>query len=649
MATRIQKRRDTAANWAAVNPVLAQGEEGLELDTNKEKIGNGTTAWNSLPYKTLGVTPSAIGAATAAQGAKADSAVQPAGLTKAAVGLGNVDNTSDVNKPVSTAQAAALIAHEAAADPHPGYLTAAEGNAVYATVAQGALAVTAIQPGNPALSDPRTPTAHKSSHAVGGSDALSPADIGAVGTSDSRLSDSREWSAPTATEAEAVQGTSMERRAWPPVRVFQAIASWWNGSAAKTKLDGIQDGAQVNVATNLSYDAASREVRSSTGDDATLPLASTTAAGLAPATGTPTGKYLKDDLTWAPVSAAPGGSSGQVQFNNGGTFGGLSTLTADGSGNLTLSARLINAFNAAASAPAKLFSGTWFTGGTSTTTKPHLLIEPAGTSSTHWNTAGTGWGVNGPSNFLGDLAWLGVNGASYARITVSTSNVFLGQSAGQSVTNYTSIVAIGQNAFGSASTAGNGIIAIGAATLRYLSVTNGSTEAVGLGSNAGTRITAATSSVLLGAYAGQGSTAFSARISRTTCAGFEAGAGFDATTLTDNSFFGFRAGFAVSSGNQNTFLGSGAGSTVTTGSNNIAIGFNAALDSITTSNQINIGNVYYHDRITGSKRFTGNVGFYNATPVAQPAAVADATDAASAITQLNALLARLRSLGLIAT
>jgi hypothetical protein len=46
---------------------------------------------------------------------------------------------------------------------------------------------------------------------------------------------------------------------------------------------------------------------------------------------------------------------------------------------------------------------------------------------------------------------------------------------------------------------------------------------------------------------------------------------------------------------------------------------------------------------------TQKLGFYNATPVVQPAAVADATDAASVITQLNALLARMRSLGLIAT
>ena len=46
---------------------------------------------------------------------------------------------------------------------------------------------------------------------------------------------------------------------------------------------------------------------------------------------------------------------------------------------------------------------------------------------------------------------------------------------------------------------------------------------------------------------------------------------------------------------------------------------------------------------------TQKIGFYNATPVVQPTAVADATDAASVITQLNLLLGRMRTLGLIAT
>lgn len=111
------------------------------------------------------------------------------------------------------------------------------------------------------------------------------------------------------------------------------------------------------------------------------------------------------------ATGAPGGSSGQVQFNNNGAFGGVSTLSFDGT-ILTLSGRLLNSYSSAASAPTKLFSGTWFTGGTSTTTKPHVLIEPTGTTSTAWNTSGTGLGVNAASGFTGNLLDLQLNGAS---------------------------------------------------------------------------------------------------------------------------------------------------------------------------------------------------------------------------------------------
>ena len=51
MANRIQLRRDGAQQWANVNPILAQGELGIELDTSRLKIGDGVTPWNSLKYE----------------------------------------------------------------------------------------------------------------------------------------------------------------------------------------------------------------------------------------------------------------------------------------------------------------------------------------------------------------------------------------------------------------------------------------------------------------------------------------------------------------------------------------------------------------------------------------------------------------------
>lgn len=46
-------RHDTAANWAAKNPVLREGEVGIETDTRYLKAGDGSTAWNSLKYLTM--------------------------------------------------------------------------------------------------------------------------------------------------------------------------------------------------------------------------------------------------------------------------------------------------------------------------------------------------------------------------------------------------------------------------------------------------------------------------------------------------------------------------------------------------------------------------------------------------------------------
>src|SRR5262249_32420106 len=138
----IQLRRDTAAQWTAANPVLAAGEPGLESDTGRIKFGDGSTAWRDLAYFLGHVDDSAdagtpvssapVGAIAARQpiDLSAVAALTPAdddllrckagvwsrrtpgqvkldlALTAADVGLAHVDNTADVNKPVSAAQAA---------------------------------------------------------------------------------------------------------------------------------------------------------------------------------------------------------------------------------------------------------------------------------------------------------------------------------------------------------------------------------------------------------------------------------------------------------------------------------------------------------------------------------------------------------------
>jgi hypothetical protein len=50
MASKIQLRRGTAAEWTQANPILSQGEMGVETDTGKFKIGNNLNVWSTLSY-----------------------------------------------------------------------------------------------------------------------------------------------------------------------------------------------------------------------------------------------------------------------------------------------------------------------------------------------------------------------------------------------------------------------------------------------------------------------------------------------------------------------------------------------------------------------------------------------------------------------
>ena len=131
------------------------------------------------------------------------------------------------------------------------------------------------------------------------------------------------------------------------------------------------------------------------------------------------------------------GSSGQLVYNNAGAQAGAPGSVVGATGDITLT------LNGAASTPPLDITGTWFTGGTSTTTKPQVLIEPAGTTSTAWSTSGTGLGVNATSAFAGHLLDLQVNGSrkvhadAYGGLYQSTSYVGdTGNSGGVIVGNY---------------------------------------------------------------------------------------------------------------------------------------------------------------------------------------------------------------------
>lgn len=62
----IKPRRATAAEWITEDPILATGELGIETDTGKFKLGDGTTAWSGLLYGVRPTLRSASGNTTIA-------------------------------------------------------------------------------------------------------------------------------------------------------------------------------------------------------------------------------------------------------------------------------------------------------------------------------------------------------------------------------------------------------------------------------------------------------------------------------------------------------------------------------------------------------------------------------------------------------
>lgn len=142
------------------------------------------------------------------------------------------------------------------------------------------------------------------------------------------------------------------------------------------------------------------------------------------------------------TDAAKGTAINWYTAPNGTTVGlARATLTNDGTFDFTTAA--------AASVPGARVSGTWFSSGSSTTTKPKFLVEPTGTTSNNWSTGGTGLGVNAPNAFAGILIGLQVNGSDRFYVDASGNSVSAGTST---ATQLTSTVATGTAPFVVAST-----------------------------------------------------------------------------------------------------------------------------------------------------------------------------------------------------
>ena len=407
MATRMQQRRGTAAQWISTNsgngPILNAGEIGYETDTNKFKIGDGTNHWLNLDYfvdanstanpsfgtsitfegatadsyeTTLAVTdptadrtitfPDATGTvaltsdisvtasstntfsnksislgsntvtSTLAQlnTAISDADVAtlagtetltnktltspaintPTGITKTDVGLANVDNTSDANKPVSTAAQTALdLKANLSAPAFTGTATAVNltisGDlTVNGTTTNLNSTSLVVEDKNVILGDTATPT---DTTADGGGITLK----GATDKTFNWVDSTDAWT--SSEDMNLLTGKVYEING-TTVLSGSSLGSGVTGSSLTsvgTITSGTWTGTTIAIANG--------------GTGATT--ASTAAAALLPAQATNSGKYLTTDgsgtLSWGTVAGYSAPTLGSTSIGSGATVTTIAGLT----------------------------------------------------------------------------------------------------------------------------------------------------------------------------------------------------------------------------------------------------------------------------------------------------------------------------------
>jgi hypothetical protein len=306
MAVRIQFRRDTPANWTALNPILAQGEIGVELNapssSNRFKIGDGILSWNSLTFFTQGIpgppgTGTDLGYVSATRLLTSSSGADvtlplvgaDAGLMSAAdkTKLDGIAAGAQVNVPTDLGYTAAsrILTSSTGADvtlplfssSDAGFAPQSGGGTANFLRADGTWAT---PPGTSGATDLGYVAATRLLTSSTGADVTLPlvgAEAGLMAAADKSKLDGiaagAQVNVPTNISYVAATRIVSSSTGTGFTLPLAGAEAGLMTAADKTKLDGIAPGAQVNAPTDLGYTSATRILTSSTGADVTLPLA----------------------------------------------------------------------------------------------------------------------------------------------------------------------------------------------------------------------------------------------------------------------------------------------------------------------------------------------------------------------------------------